>query len=65
MILDPINDLENSDDSEVEVCRHCREWIEPGAALEWNGWFWHHGCVPSHVLHGLEEAARHDDRKHA
>ena len=64
MTTDPINDLENSDDSDVECCRHCRELIVPGTEIEFNGWWWHSGCVPSHVLHGIEQEARHDEVKH-
>ena len=54
MIIDPINAIENSDMSEVECCHACRELIEPGTDIEWNGWFWHADCVPSHVLFGRE-----------
>ena len=64
MTTDPINDLENSDDSEVECCRHCRELIEPGSEIAWNGFSWHVDCVPSHVLFGIEQEARHDEAKH-
>jgi len=46
MIIDPINDIENSDCSEVECCRHCRELIEPGTEVPYNGWWWHNCCVP-------------------
>jgi len=60
MIDDPINALENSDDSEVECCRHCRALIAPGTDIEWNGWFWHSDCVPSHVLFGREQELRDD-----
>jgi hypothetical protein len=64
MITDPIDVLENSDSSEVECCHACRELIEPGTDVDWNGWFWHADCVPSHVLFGLEQAAREDEAKH-
>ena len=47
MINDPINDIENSDGSEVECCRHCRGLIEPGTEVPYNGWWWHSHCVPA------------------
>ena len=59
---DPRNDPANEDLSEVEVCRHCRELIEPGTEIDWNGWYWHSNCVPSYVLCGLELEARRDER---
>ena len=61
--LNPDDALENSDASEVECCRHCRELIEPGREVEYNGWFWHRLCVPSHVLFGREQAARDDEAR--
>ena len=60
MMHDPINAIENADISEVESCRHCRELIAPGRDIEWNGWFWHRDCVPSHVLFGIEQELRDD-----
>ena len=63
-MTDPMDDIENSDDSEVECCRHCRELIEAGTEIEYNGWWWHTGCVPSHVLAGIEQEARDDEAKH-
>ena len=47
MVNDPINDIENSDCSEVQCCRHCRELIEPGTEVPYNGWWWHSHCVPA------------------
>ena len=64
MIIDPINDPDNADLSEVECCRHCRELIEPGCDQEWNGYFWHADCLPAHVYFGREQAARDDEAKH-
>ena len=61
-MTDPIDDIENSDDSEVECCRHCRELIDLGTEIEWNGYFWHFDCVPSHVLAGIEQQARNDEK---
>ncbi len=63
MIHDPINFLENSDDTEVRFCRHCRSLIEPGHEQEWNGWSWHYNCLPTHVHVGREQEARDDERR--
>lgn len=62
VILDPINEIENSDASEVECCRHCHELIEPGREVPWNGWFWHYNCAPSHVIYGIEQEQRDAER---
>ena len=62
MNLDPINDPDNEDYSEVACCRACRELIEPGTEVDWNDWSWHLRCVPAHVLEGRERAARQDMR---
>jgi hypothetical protein len=51
-VIDPVNEIENEDGSEVCVCRHCRTLIEPGRELIWNGWTWCRFCAPLHVLHG-------------
>lgn len=61
-MLDPINDIENEDYSEVEVCHHCRELIHPGKETEFNGWFWHHMCLPLSVINGREQEARDNER---
>jgi len=53
--LDPINDPENEDMSEVEICRHCTKPIRPGAEIRWNGWCWHVYCVPLSALLELGE----------
>lgn len=62
MMTDPIDHIENSDDSDVECCRHCRELIISGAEIAWNGFSWHVDCVPSHVLFGVEQQARNDEK---
>jgi hypothetical protein len=62
-MTDPMNDLENSDITEVECCHYCHELIEPSTDIEWNGWSWHADCVPSHVLFGREQEARNDERR--
>jgi hypothetical protein len=60
--LDPINDPENEDMSEVEVCRGCRELIEPGTEREFNDWFFHSRCLPVSVIEGREMEARDAER---
>jgi len=60
MIDDPINDPENEDMSEVEMCRHCVRPIRPGEELLWNGWSWHSYCAPLHVLWERDEERMHE-----
>ena len=55
-----MDELENSDDSELSSCRHCRELIVPGTEIPWNGWDWHVDCVPAHVLIGIDRQAWND-----
>jgi len=59
---EPGYDPADEDWSEVACCRHCRELIEPGTEVDWNDWFWHMNCVPSHVLYGREAEQRADER---
>ena len=60
-IDDPINDAD-SDMREVESCRHCLKLIQPGAAIQWNGWSWHAYCVPVHVLYEQQEKETSSER---
>jgi len=60
--LDPINDPDNEDYSEVACCRGCRELIEPGTEVEGNGWEWHSRCLPVAISEGREQASRDDVR---
>ena len=57
--LDPINDPDNSDYSEVEVCHHCQELIYPGSEHHYDGWFWHHQCLP--IRHDLDVHPKMND----
>jgi hypothetical protein len=61
VIDDPIN--YDDDYSEVETCRHCQEFIDPGKEVDWNGWAWHSSCVPAQVIEGREEALRADEAR--
>jgi len=65
MNLDPINDPDNEDLSEVECCRHCRELIEPGTEVEFNGWSFHANCLPMSVVEGRMYALAADERRDA
>ena len=56
--LEPPYDPDTEDLSEVACCRHCRELIEPGTEVEWNGYDWHRYCAPIHVIEGREQEAR-------
>lgn len=60
--LDPINDPENEDYSEVACCHWCRRLIEPGAEQHHNGWEWHTDCLPMHVIYGREDEQRAAER---
>jgi len=61
MVIDPINDIDNEDWSEVACCRGCRELIEPGTEVDFNDWFWHSRCVPFHAVEGREQEHRADE----
>lgn len=57
---EPRYDPTAEDLSEVEVCRGCRELIEPGTEDYFNDWAWHHRCLPVAVIEGRERESRDD-----
>ena len=61
-MVDPINDPENSDWSEVECCHWCHQPIEPGTEREGNGWFWHINCIPLDLVEGRMVELRDAER---